>query len=78
MFEYLKTLPLTDAQKADITKEGYENAQTLLLLCKLAPTMMKEWFEVDSLDELENALANLLTEAEKAEVDAEVAYARTQ
>lgn len=72
MYEYLKTLPLTDAQKQMINTQGYENAPTLYIICKATPIAVKQWLNLNSLDALEAALWNLMTPAEQQEVNDEL------
>ncbi len=71
VYEYLSTLPLTQAQKEKVTKEGYENAGTFYVMCKTIPTAIKEFLELDSLDALEKALWNLLTKEEREEIESQ-------
>ncbi len=68
MYPYLKTLPLSDAQKQLITTQGYENAPTLYMICKATPIAVKQWLNLSSLAALETALWNLMTAAEQTEV----------
>ncbi len=72
MFEYLKTLPLTEAQKQLVNDEGYENAPTFYVLCKVVPLAIKDWLGLDSLDALETALWNLMTPEEQTSVQEEL------
>ncbi len=71
-YKYLETLPLTTAQKEQITTEGYENAPTLYMLCKATPVAMREFLGLDSLDALETALWEMLTAEERTAVEAEL------
>ena len=72
MYEYLKTLPLTDDQKNKINEQGYENAPTLYALCKAFAAMVKDWLELDNLDALEAALWEMMSAEERAEMQAEL------
>jgi len=69
MYEYLKTLPLTEEQKKKVNEQGYENAPTLYFLCKATPIAIKQWLKLDSLDALASALWNLMTAAEQAAIE---------
>ncbi len=70
MFEYLKTLPLTDEQKKQITEQGYENAPTLYIMCKATPVAIREWLGLESLDALEAALWEQFSEYDRKQVEA--------
>lgn len=71
-YKYLETLPLTTAQKEQITEQGYENAPTLYMICKATPVAMREFLNLESLDELEAALWNLMTADEQKAVEDEL------
>jgi hypothetical protein len=71
-YEYLDKLPLTQKQKEAITETGYENAPTLYMICKATPIAMKQFLEVESLDELEKALWDILTPEEQQAVQEEL------
>lgn len=70
MFEYLNTLPLTDAQKEQVNEQRYENAPTLYLMCKVTPTSIRGWLGLESLDALEAALWELMTADERRKAEA--------
>ena len=71
-FEYLKDLPLTDEQKQKVTEEGYETAAAFYMFCKAIPTAIKEFLGLASLDELEKALWEKLSDEERAEIEKEL------
>jgi hypothetical protein len=72
IYDYLATVPLTDAQKEKVTEEGYENAATFYMMCKSIPKAIKEFLELDSLDAVEAALYALMTDEERQHVAEEL------
>ncbi len=75
MFEYLKDLPLTEKQKQQITEQGYENGNTLYFMCKATPVAIKEWLELESLEALEAALWERMSEDDRRKMTASLPYA---